>query len=452
AIVVYAGSAHTLVPLSNDLGTARNLLDALKPSIMPEPGQRADLAVAQARRLLDNGAEGNGRILLLTSALDARERQGIRQALKGKGKDLLLLAVGTPGGAPIAQEDGTFLKDDQGNILVPRLDENGLRVFATDMGGRFQRLRASSGDLRSLGLLDNTQGLQVSEEDALLRLQRWADQGYWLLLPLLLLAACAGRRGWLFSLPLWLPLLWAPPQDANAFELNDLWLRPDQQGQRLLDAGKPAEAAERFADFRWKGLALYRAGDYVDAAQAFAQGDEAADHYNRGNALAKQNELEAAIDAYDQALERNPDLEAAKRNKALLEDLLRQRKDNPPGDGTDQPPEENHDAGQSSDPQAAQPQDQQHEEDNASERDSQPAPAAKTPSQEADKPTTSQADKPDGDVREDQETNPEDAGPLGDERRQALEQWLRQIPDDPSELLRRKFWYQQQQQRQEPNP
>lgn len=50
AIVVYAGSAHTLVPLSDDLATTRNLLESLKPSIMPEPGQRADLAVAQAHQ------------------------------------------------------------------------------------------------------------------------------------------------------------------------------------------------------------------------------------------------------------------------------------------------------------------------------------------------------------------------------------------------------------------
>ncbi len=33
---------------------------------------------------------------------------------------------------------------------------------------------------------------------------------------------------------------------------------------------------------------------------------------------------------------------------------------------------------------------------------------------------------------------------LEGEQRQALEQWLRQIPDDPGELLRRKFWYEQQ--------
>jgi Ca-activated chloride channel family protein len=34
---------------------------------------------------------------------------------------------------------------------------------------------------------------------------------------------------------------------------------------------------------------------------------------------------------------------------------------------------------------------------------------------------------------------------IDDEQQQALEQWLRQIPDDPGELLRRKFWYEQQQ-------
>ncbi|MEZ0509553.1 MULTISPECIES: hypothetical protein, partial [unclassified Pseudomonas] len=34
---------------------------------------------------------------------------------------------------------------------------------------------------------------------------------------------------------------------------------------------------------------------------------------------------------------------------------------------------------------------------------------------------------------------------LEGERRQALEQWLQEIPDNPGELLRRKFWYEQQQ-------
>ncbi|WP_152224632.1 VWA domain-containing protein [Pseudomonas sp. SCB32] len=451
AIVVYAGSAHTLVPLSNDLDTARNLLDVLKPSIMPAPGRRADLAVELARQLLNHGATGNGHILLITGALDAQERQGIRKALKGKGKDLLLLATGTAGGAPIAQEDGTFLKDEQGNILVPRLDENSLRQFTTDLDGHFQRLRQGNGDLSALGLLNNTQGLQISEEDALLRLQRWADQGYWLLLPLLLLAACAGRRGWLFSLPLLLPLLWSPPQTANAFEFADLWLRPDQQGVRLLDAQRPAEAAERFEDFRWRGQALYEAGDYVDAAHAFAQGDSAADHYNRGNALARQNELEAAIDAYDQALERDPELAVAQRNKALLEDLLRQRQKASSDEISQSSPQQNPSHGETSEAQQAQHKDSKPRQEQSEEQDSHPTPSTQTPEQrDADKPAASQSNAQQLAQGEESETNPTPTGPLSDERRQALEQWLRQIPDDPSELLRRKFWYQQQQQRQEP--
>ncbi|WP_253265389.1 tetratricopeptide repeat protein, partial [Pseudomonas aeruginosa] len=110
-------------------------------------------------------------------------------------------------------------------------------------------------------------------------------------------------------------------------QFDDLWLRPDQQGQRLLQRGQADEAAKRFEDFRWKGLSLYQARDYAAAAQAFAQGDQADDHYNRGNALARQGELEAAVDAYEQALERQPQLVAAQRNKALVEELLRQRQE-----------------------------------------------------------------------------------------------------------------------------
>lgn len=113
AIVVYAGSAHTLVPLSDDLVTSHNLLDAIRPSIMPMNGQRADLAVHKALTLLKQGALGQGRILLLTSSLSEQERQGIREALRGQSPPLLILGIGTAEGAPVTQENGSLLKDDQ---------------------------------------------------------------------------------------------------------------------------------------------------------------------------------------------------------------------------------------------------------------------------------------------------------------------------------------------------
>ena len=441
AIVVFAGSAHTLVPLSDDLATSRNLLESLKPSIMPEPGRRADLALGKALELLEQGNQGRGRLLLIGSGLDQQERQGIRQALEARGERLHMLGFGSAQGAPIIQEDGSLLKDRQGAILIPRLDSADLARFAREIGGRYRQASLDDRDLQELGLLERPRQMRKNAETV--QLQTWMDQGHWLLLPLLLLAACAGRRGWLFCLPL---LMLGVPQPGYALDWNDLWLRPDQQGQRLLDAQRPGEAARRFADPQWQGLALYQAGDYPGAAERFAQSDSAVAHYNRGNALARSNELEAALEAYGQALELQPQLEQAAKNQALVEELLRQQQDAQAasGDesqrpaGAEQPPP----SGQSSQP--AEPR----------QPAAQPSPAASetAPSQPApgDEPAAPSPVEPvDDSAGEQQIAGAEQA--LDGERRQALEQWLRQIPDDPGELLRRKFWYERQQ-RQEQTP
>lgn len=429
AVVVFAGSAHTLVPLTKDLATTQNLLDALHPNLMPAAGQRADLAVAQGITLLEQGARGRGRLLLIGSDLNESERSSIQTQLKAAGLRLLILGIGTRQGAPIASEDGSFLKDEQGAILIPRLDDSTLRRFANDTGGRYQQARLDDQDLRSLGLLERGGSLQTSEKDTT-QLDLWLDQGHWLLLPLLLLAACAGRRGWLLCLP----LLIALPQPASAIGIDDLWQRPDQQGMRLLEQQRPADAAERFEDYRWQGFARYQAGDFAGAAERFAQGDTASDHYNRGNALARNEQYESAIEAYDQALELAPGLQAAQHNKALIEELLRQREQQ---------------AQESESPQDA-------EEDGASPEQSVSTGDTASANTPTDTATTDAETEAGGEQNESAPPADEALGesaqveagvqPAPDEdaladpeQNQALEQWLRKIPDNPSELLRRKF-------------
>lgn len=433
AIVVYAGSAHTLLPLSDDLATSHNLIDAIKPSIMPAPGQRADLAVDKALALLRQADLGQGRVLLMTSALNEQERQGIRHLLGGQSPSLSILGLGSSDGTSVTQENGGLLRDEHGAIMVARLDSAGLSDFAAQVGGSYRQTRPGLDDLRSLGMLDGPQ--QMNRDGRILRLDSRADQGYWLLLPLLLLAACAARRGWLFVLA----LLCVLPQNAMAFEFQDLWLRPDQQGQRLLQQKRPAEAAQRFSDPRWKGIALYAAGDYSAAAQQFASGDTPTDHYNRGNALAMSGELEAALDAYEQALERQPDFPAAQLNMGLVEQALDQlapsATDEPeqPQDEQEPPPSEEAANVQQAESNQQQSQTQASEQD---EPQSQPHDASNMTSSdamdEADNTTRPPVAQPDT--------------PLDGERRQSLEHWLRQIPDDPGELLRRKFRYEQQHQ------
>lgn len=405
-VVVYAGSAHTLVPLSNDRATTVNLLQAVRPGIMPEPGNRADLAIAQAHRLLEQAGLGAGRVLLIASALDERERQGIATLLARQPLTLRMLGVGSAEGAPVQREDGSLLRNAEGAILLPRLDANGLSRFIAEVGGRYRTAGPENDDLAALGLLrGNATG--ATTDDARTRVT-WRDQGHWLLLPLLLVAACAARRGWLLCLA---PLaFW--PQPSLAFEWRDLWLRPDQQGLRLLQADQPEQAAQRFADSQWRGFAAYQAGDYAAAAAEFAREDSAVAHFNRGNALARDHRLDAALEAYEQALERDPQLEPARHNRALVEQWLREREA------------------------AEQPQQEQ-----AATRPSSPSPATGgVSSMPAQAPTEHAAD---GRPAEGDETGQgsADGTPSGalSESDQERQQWLRRIPDDPGELLRQKF-------------
>jgi len=426
AVVVFAGSAHTLVPLSDDLATTENLLGAIRPELMPEEGHRADLAVSQALALLEQGAQGRGQLLLIGSTLSAEEQASIASLLETNGGRLSILGIGTEQGAPIAQQGGGFLKDSQGAILIPQLDAKGLRRFAVELGGRYELASLDDADLLALGL--HEQGTGAAQSSEATGLTVWFDQGHWLLLPLLLLAACAARRGWLFCLPL---LLLIPPP-AQAFTFDDLWLRGDQQGQRLLEAQRPADAAQRFTNPRWEAYAHYLAGDYATAAELFAKGDTAADHYNRGNALAHSEQLEEAIEAYDQALDLQPGLEAARQNRVIVEALLRQRRHQEQADDAQQEqevksqPEQSPPAmAPSSSSSVAQSQSSEGEGEQ-SEQSPTPQPTAETlPADDSSTPPTS------------------GESPALTEQEQATDQWLRQIPDDPGELLRRKFLLEQ---------
>ena len=433
AVVVFAGSAHTLVPLSNDMATTQNLLDALQPDLMPEPGHRADLAVAQGIALLQQGANGAGRLLLIGSSLSEPERASIEQQLEENEQLLLLLGIGTEQGAPIPLEDGSFLKDDKGSIVIPRLDENAMRRFASQIGGRYQQARVDDADLRNLGLLESNGKLVAQDETT--RLDAWQDQGYWLLLPLVLLAAFAGRRGWLFCLPLVLFV----PQPASALSFDDLWLRPDQQGMRLLESSRPGEAATRFEDHRWQGYARYQAGDFAGAAEQFGKGDSAADHYNRGNALARNDELQAAIEAYEQALELDPSLDVARRNKTTVEEALRQKEAQADADPDASPPQESTSEAE----QRKQPRGSKAPDTSSDSTDQTTAQAPPEPAGEVSSKTLNEGPPESEPVATDQQMAQAQEVPVDPEQDQAMNQWLRKIPDDPGELLRRKFLYEQ---------
>ena len=168
-----------------------------------------------------------------------------------------------------------------------------------------------------------------SESDGNLATDQWQEEGPWLLLLLVPLAALAFRKGLVLVLVVFvLPVA----EPAHALSWQDLWLTKDQQAQRLLEDGNAADAAAIFDDPGWRAVANYRAGEYGGSAAGFANLDDTASLYNLGNALARMGELETAIEAYEEVLELDPDNEDALYNRDLLKDMLEQQQDSESGE------------------------------------------------------------------------------------------------------------------------
>ena len=92
---------------------------------------------------------------------------------------------------------------------------------------------------------------------------------------------------------------------------------PDQRGYRLFAGGQYQEASEQFADPMWKGVALFREGDFKGAAGVFAGFDTADAAFNHGNALVMLGKYEDAAERYARALEFEPSWDAAIVNREI---------------------------------------------------------------------------------------------------------------------------------------
>ena len=461
-MVVFAGESHIVTPLTEDTATITNLLGALTTDIIPEPGNTGAPALQMAGSLLQQAGLRYGDLLLLSDGLDDISASlAVARDLTAQGYRLSVLALG-----------------------ATQPDTDALKELARTGGGAFSMLTAGDHDLDDV-LLELDQASSMQERMDTGMIERWIERGVWLLPLLLMLGAAGFRRGWLSGM---LVILMLPPP-AQAFEWRDLWLRSDQQAVDALMQGQPAVAAQQFTDSSWRGMALYQAGDYAGAAKAFAESDNVNTGYNRGNALAKAGQLDKAAQAYREVLRHIPDHADAKANLALVEELLQQQQDQPQDNaqGDDQSP-------QPSQPGEDEMQQNQGDVEDADESNSVTENSAETTqdqdSNQGGDENISQQNLPDaGSHDQDKQSEQEQADamesarqdvmdqvqqqdghqenadpteqPVGemdeswpvdkpyDETELALEQWLRQIPEDPSGLLRRKFMLEHLQRQQE---
>ena len=448
-LVVFAGDAHVVTPLTDDTRTIANLMPALSPNIMPLPGANATSGIEAAANLLITAGAQGGQILLMTDGLPRFDTVRAKDALERSGAALAVLAIGTKAGAPIPLPNGGFLKDDAGEIVIPTLDRQAIDQVASALSAPVERISLDERDIESL-TRRNVLAAQ-GELDLARQTDAWLDQGFWLAALVALLLLPAFRKGALVSVLL---LSIMQPETAEAAEWEDLWLTPDQQGAQRLADGDSSGAAERFDQTSWRGMAEFEAGAYDRAANSFASEPSADGLFNQGNALAMQGDLQGAINAYEKSLSLQPSAEDAIANRDFVQSLLDQQEDQDQeqqeGEEQSQQDEESeqNDAsdsdsggdGESSDQQNDSQQAGDGQEDDASDQGEPQSDSEQQPGDQA--PNTADADQQAADQLE--AATQEQMAKFDEalEEQQALEQWLRRVPDDPGGLLRRKFRYQ----------
>ncbi len=484
ALVVYAGESFVVSPLTDDANTMVTLVQSLETELMPLQGSRTDLALKKAHELLQHVRQASGDVLLVTDGEGDPATLMVVDELRSQGVRVSVLGVGTVDGAPIP-ETGGFLKDQDGAVVIPKLDIPSLQAIARMGGGHYATVTADDQDInRVLPSYASTSALSSSTAEHRTT-DLWREEGPWLVLLLLILALPSFRPGWLGMLLAFMLI----PQVSEAFSWENLWVRPDQQGIKALERDAPEEAAALFQDPGWKGIANYRAGKYQEAEEAFSIVDTPEGHYNRGNALANLGRYEDALASYQTALTQQPNHPDAQHNLEIIKQILDQPSSGEQaGDQSQQSDassgkkknDGNETGGEGENSEEAS--DSTHKNSNSEKGDSQKGKQEETeqlagsgadPATTSNQPNKDQKASEENIARESQGEDPLKANqtkkPLsapstmeekpGDQAEhsavvsagaaaqppemqkseQVLQQWLRRIPDDPGGLLRRKF-------------
>ena len=179
-LVVYAGDAFIISPLTSDANTIAAMVPTLSTGLMPVLGSRPDIAIDKAITLLQNAKQPKGQIIWITDGIEKSHIDSFKQSIATSNHILSILAIGTEQGAPIPLPDNKgFLKDTAGNIILPKLTTSNLKDISQSSNGQYVELSANSDDIDFiLAALDLDASEDASESDQ--RISRWIDDGYWI--------------------------------------------------------------------------------------------------------------------------------------------------------------------------------------------------------------------------------------------------------------------------------
>ncbi|MCK6262783.1 VWA domain-containing protein [Vibrio sp. ZSDE26] len=320
-IWVYAGSAHLLLPPTQDRNVLDYYLDSLSTSLVPRAGKNVS-AVLNGIKESNLQAEGfvfPGSVILITDQIDRSSQQAMTQYLQDSDDQLLVWKFGY-----------------SASLDAP----SGVQTIS---------MSADELDLKRINRwVDDYQYFDPQDSDI-----EWQEAGYFLVFALLLITLTWFRRGWTirwFALP-WLFIMSSTsPNLAYADEVESklscqsLWMEivftPEQQARWHFERENYACAAQLFTEPEWKVEALMRDSQWewalmlLNNLEVTEPSDQVRRGLNIGIAYTHLQRFRSAERWFNSVLEIEQANPVALHNLEIIEDIFKLMEERALGQGT----------------------------------------------------------------------------------------------------------------------
>ncbi len=165
-MVVFAGDAFTQLPITADYVSAKMFLNSISPKLIARQGTAIGSAIELAVNSFNANSQASKAIVLITDG-ENHEDNAVEAAKLAQDKKIAVhvIGMGRPEGGPIPLEGSmSFLKDNQGNVVVSKLNEEMCKEIA--LGGKGVYVRADNSNTAYSTIIDELDKLAKSEISA----------------------------------------------------------------------------------------------------------------------------------------------------------------------------------------------------------------------------------------------------------------------------------------------
>ncbi|MDO4757711.1 MAG: VWA domain-containing protein [Rikenellaceae bacterium] len=166
-LVVFAGEPKVQLPITSDYRMAKAFANRIDPSLVAVQGTAVGKALEQALLSFSGETatdeEAHSRVMVLITDGENHEDDALAVAARAAemGIRIYTIGIGTPEGAPI-RIGGDFIRDEQGEMVVSKLNEEMLQQIAEQTGGLYVR-----STLQSIGLEEIVKSIEAMEKTEL---------------------------------------------------------------------------------------------------------------------------------------------------------------------------------------------------------------------------------------------------------------------------------------------